>query len=101
VTAEAVKEAKREAKAARADEKRLATAGTKVVKLLERFEEGRRAAEELAACGHEARSLAERATSVGAAVVAIVDRMRAAGEALGSREIEMKEAEDVARQAAE
>src|SRR5207247_4670647 len=50
VTAEAVREAKRQAKAARAEEKRLVAAGSKVVKLLERFDAGRRAAAEPEEC---------------------------------------------------
>jgi exonuclease SbcC len=101
VTAEAVKEAKRGAKMARAEEKRLATAGSKVVKLLERFEAGRRAAEELEECAAEAGTLSDRVRSVEAALVSLSGRMREAEEALSAREIEMKEAEDAARQAAE
>src|SRR5205085_10087873 len=49
----------------------------------------------------EARGLADRATAVRKAVQAIGGRMRTAEEALGARELEMKEAEDAARQAAE
>ena len=101
VSAEAVKGAKRAAKAALAEEKRLAAAGTKVVKLLERFEAGRRAAEELEACASEAAALADRARAVSSSVVALAGRMREAEEALSAREVEMKEAEDAARQAAE
>jgi DNA repair protein SbcC/Rad50 len=101
VTAEAVKEAKREAKAARAEEKRLAAAGARIVKLLESFEAGRRAAEELEACAAEAAALADRALAVSVAVVALSGRMREAEGALSVRETEMKETEDSARQAAE
>jgi exonuclease SbcC len=101
VTADAVKAAKREAKAARGEEKKLAAAGSKVVKLLERFEAGRRTAEELEECAREAGGLADRLRSVASTLGALSVRMREAEEALSAREIEMKEAEDAARRAAE
>jgi exonuclease SbcC len=101
VTAEAVKVAKRGAKAARGEEKRLATAGSKVVKLLERFEAGRRAAEELEECAARAGELADRARVASASLAKLSGRMREVEEALSAREVEMKEAEEAARQAAE
>ncbi|MFN2544863.1 MAG: AAA family ATPase [Actinomycetota bacterium] len=101
VTAEAAKDARRGAKAARARERKLAGAGAKVLELLERYQSGRRAAGDLLACVSEARTQADRFREVGASLLDLADRMQVAGESLALRETEMKRAEGAARKAAD